>query len=814
MASGTSDVLGFEVPTDWTLDPSDSGVTTIVGINSNRTQGASSLEVTAQNFARFNSAPMSSIGSIGPLVLLDVLLPTSQANQFWFGDAQMFVSAPSLGINNVPLGDVGMTGLALGTWQTLAFQMPAATATSLAHGVYSDLTFSVVLNVPSNETGHYLLDNIRSIPDVVPSLLGIAQDGATLKAVFDYQTTSSTPVNIPYGTANGLTNQNGFIASPPEVPPTTFVPTTHAPFVATLSGSLLTWTGREPQRDGEPKLAAAPGDHHSATGRMTRRLPDGREVNIDSVPPPNPTPAAEPAIGSAVFTGALNGQFSVSPSGASTYTVPIQIPPGVAGMAPNLSLGYSSQGGDGIAGQGWQLSGLSIIHRCPRTRQQDGAAAPVTMLSGPVITGGDVSISGDGICLDGERLFEQASGKYLAEKTDFNQITYFADDHFEVLTKAGETRYYGLTSKSRVIAQGIESDGVTKTSGTAMWALERVQDLWGNYFDVHYNEDNADFTQTGVRVSSISYTGHINASGTVDTQPFTTITFGYDPPPSAGASSTRPDVRWTRFGITQIPRNRRLKTITTLRGTYTLTYTDGDVSTPSLLQQIDYLTGSTPLKPLVFNWKPTTEGWPTASGYNVPSDLGTTHGLSGVQLIDLNGDGRLDFVFGRTEGTDSTHPCQITFNNPHPDCVPRRERTSMRSTQAPGGIHRSRDPIGLFPCIWQIVTTSQPRLSSLTWMVTDCWTSSSTTRTWRLDRMGIQAAPSGRAALDSRTILRPYGSTGSTWMAAADGNSTQSTRGSRAGLARTSHFRSILRLSDTLYRWPISTATGKWTSSI
>ncbi len=153
-----------------------------------------------------------------------------------------------------------MTGLALGTWQTLAFPMPPATAATLAHGVYSDLTFSVVLNVPPNETGHYPLDNIRSIPDVVPSLLGIAQDGATLKAVFDYQTTSSTPVNIGDGTANGLTNQSGFIASPQEVPPTTFVSTTHAPFVATLSGASSDMDDWESQRDGDAELAAARGD--------------------------------------------------------------------------------------------------------------------------------------------------------------------------------------------------------------------------------------------------------------------------------------------------------------------------------------------------------------------------------------------------------------------------------------------------------------------------------------------------------------------------------------------------------------------------
>ena len=104
---------------------------------------------------------------------------------------------------------------------------------------------------PSNETGHYLLDNIRSIPDVVPSLLGIAQDGSTLKAIFDYQTTSSTPVNIPYGTANGLTNQNGFIASPPEVPPTTFVSDDARALRGDAVGIAPDVDGREPQRDGD-----------------------------------------------------------------------------------------------------------------------------------------------------------------------------------------------------------------------------------------------------------------------------------------------------------------------------------------------------------------------------------------------------------------------------------------------------------------------------------------------------------------------------------------------------------------------------------
>src|SRR3954451_18482348 len=76
-------------------------------------------------------------------------------------------------------------------------------------------------------------------------------------------------------------------------------------------------------------------------------------------------------------TMALPGQLSVGQAGAATYSIPIALPPGTAGMAPTLSLDYSSSGGDGFLGVGWSLSGLPSVGRCPRTKAQDGGMGGV-----------------------------------------------------------------------------------------------------------------------------------------------------------------------------------------------------------------------------------------------------------------------------------------------------------------------------------------------------------------------------------------------------------------------------------------------------
>ena len=108
--------------------------------------------------------------------------------------------------------------------------------------------------------------------------------------------------------------------------------------------------------------------------------------------------------------GALSGQFSVSDQGSPVYNIPIEVPPGRAGMEPALSLQYSGSRANGEVGVGWHLEGLSKITRCPRSYALDGVTGPVR------------NDSSDRFCIDGKRLEVTNGATYGAEGAEYRTL--------------------------------------------------------------------------------------------------------------------------------------------------------------------------------------------------------------------------------------------------------------------------------------------------------------------------------------------------------------------------------------------------------
>ncbi|WP_317046150.1 SpvB/TcaC N-terminal domain-containing protein, partial [Aquimarina sediminis] len=145
--------------------------------------------------------------------------------------------------------------------------------------------------------------------------------------------------------------------------------------------------------------------------------------------------------------GETPGALSVSLTGGANYTVPIAVPPGIAGVAPEIAISYNSQGSNGIAGWGWGISGLSTITRIPATKYHDGVLDPVDF------------DNKDRFALDGQRLMLKggsygANGAiYQTEKYSNLKITShgtspygaaYGPAYFTVLYPDGSKAHYGL----------------------------------------------------------------------------------------------------------------------------------------------------------------------------------------------------------------------------------------------------------------------------------------------------------------------------------------------------------------------------------
>ena len=107
----------------------------------------------------------------------------------------------------------------------------------------------------------------------------------------------------------------------------------------------------------------------------------------------------------------VNSEMNVTESGGLNYEVPIEVIRGINNFQPNLSLEYSSQYGNGMAGWGWNIAGLSTITMGGKSKRIDG------------ITVGRQYTADDPYYLDGQRLLKINTTTYQTEKYSKIKIT-------------------------------------------------------------------------------------------------------------------------------------------------------------------------------------------------------------------------------------------------------------------------------------------------------------------------------------------------------------------------------------------------------
>lgn len=334
--------------------------------------------------------------------------------------------------------------------------------------------------------------------------------------------------------------------------------------------------------------------------------------------------------------GFTPGAFRVSETGAATYSIPLQVPPGVAGMAPSLSLSYSSQGGEDYLGMGWALGGLSAIHRCSRTVAQDGVKGSVNY------------DANDRFCLDGQRLMAIDGGvygadgtQYRTERESFSKVTSLGTtagggpERFEVRTRAGQIIEYGNSADSRI--EAIRAPNATApwlTGVVRVWAVNKIRDTVGNYIEFLYTEDA---TNGAYVPSEIKYTG--NGAQ----QPTLSVKFEYEPMP--------PSVTYVAGSVSR--HTKRLSRIKTyydsvkLVKDYRLAYITAENGKRSRLASIRECApnGDDCLAPIEIAVQAETDDGRFAAPVStefVPHYYSNSTAL--VRQGDFNGDGRMDFM--------------------------------------------------------------------------------------------------------------------------------------------------------------------------
>ena len=200
----------------------------------------------------------------------------------------------------------------------------------------------------------------------------------------------------------------------------------------------------------------------------------------------DPESRANPFAGAAYVRPPQANNF-----GAISLSYPMEIPPGRAGVQPQLGLSYSSNGGDGWVGVGWSL-GLGSITRTTDYGQLYYDQRDVFIYNGKRL----IKVSGSVNSQDGVYRTEIESDFIRLELSDAA-----AGGVWRVLDTNGTGTLFGTARENRIYRPD-------NPNSTYAWYLARIEDRNGNFLEVEY--DTSSYKEDHVLyLKEIRYTGNV-----------------------------------------------------------------------------------------------------------------------------------------------------------------------------------------------------------------------------------------------------------------------------------------------------------------
>ncbi len=149
VAQTQTDIFGFESTQHWSVS---SGTLANTNVHS---QGNSAIAINNFSYTQLSSAPLSTLSNVSQAFEIDVQVPTV----FSWGQVQLSVSSPTLGLYSAWVGSANLANLSANTFHKLSIPIPTNIETALKQN-YSDLVIKLVLSVP-NTSSAIVVDNLR-----------------------------------------------------------------------------------------------------------------------------------------------------------------------------------------------------------------------------------------------------------------------------------------------------------------------------------------------------------------------------------------------------------------------------------------------------------------------------------------------------------------------------------------------------------------------------------------------------------------------------------------------------------------------------